>query len=119
LVDVRNKVEPVPGGYERDPVYKTWLSDLYSAQMNDNHYAAPPEEYFKVDHRMVVKTGGVYECEPDSEGRHGDTFTSGMLAQHALLGTGSGFTVETAAMVRMQKQRAGRPVFKPRNWRRA
>jgi len=32
----------------------------------------------------VVKNGGKYECTPDDDGRHGDTFDSGKLAHFAL-----------------------------------
>ena len=73
-----------PPGY-RDPTnYKTWLGDLYAAEINDNHYQVPPEIYYKDDHRLVIKSGGAYLCKPQPDGKHGDTFDSGKLAQHAL-----------------------------------
>lgn len=84
LVDARNKVEPVPPGYERDPIMKTYLGDLYCAAVNGNRVACPPDEYFKIDHLMVIKSAGVFACEPDADGRHGDTFDSGKLAMWAL-----------------------------------
>lgn len=112
LVDVRNKVEPAPHGYQRDPIYKTWLGDLYAAEVNDNHYALPPEEYLKNDHRMVIKSGGAYECEPEADGRHGDTFVSGMLAQHAVAGTGA--AILSVEGIRMGGNAVGKAAFRPR-----
>ena len=93
-VDVRNIVKPVPAGYQRQPNYKTWLGDLYSTAVNDNRYVAPPETYFKDDHRLVVKTGGTYQCEPQADGKHGDTFSSGQLAEYALEGSPAGYYAE-------------------------
>ena len=78
------KVEPVPSSYEKDPIYKTYLGDLYSAAVNDNLYLFPPGVYFKDDHRLVIKTGGLYQCDPQPDGAHGDTFDSGKLADFAL-----------------------------------
>ena len=47
----------------------------------------PPEAYFKEDQRLPIKTGGTYKCEPQANGMHGDTFSSGQLAEYALEGT--------------------------------
>lgn len=84
LVDSRNTVEPQPAGYERPPNYKTWLGDLYAAAINENRCLLPSDTYLKEDHRMVQKSGGLFVCEPDADGRHGDTFDSGKLALRAL-----------------------------------
>ncbi len=92
LIDVRNKVEPAPPGYERDPNYKTWLSDLYAACINDNRAMLPSDEYVKEDHRLVGKSAGVYVCEPQPDGKHGDTFVSGALSLHAIKSTAGGIT---------------------------
>jgi hypothetical protein len=73
-----------PTGYEKPTNMKTWLGDLYSAEINDNRYALPPEAYLKEDHRLVLKDRGAYTCEPQPDGKHGDTFDSGKLAQYAL-----------------------------------
>lgn len=112
LVDERCKVEPVPAGYKRDPNYKTWLADQYAAQVNDNHYTMPPEEYYKNDQRMVVKTGGSYECEPGPDGQHGDTFVSGAMGQHALSGAGGALT--STEGIFMGESGPGRRIFLPR-----
>lgn len=71
-------------GYDKPPNYKTWLGDLYSTEVNDSHYYMPPEAYIQEDHRLVTKDRGTYQCEPQANGKHGDTFDSGKLAQHAL-----------------------------------
>lgn len=89
LVPVRiikngENVLPPPPGYDHAVNYKTLLGDLYTAEINDNHYALPPENYFKKDHRSVLKDRGTYEAEADADGGHGDTFDSGKLAQFAL-----------------------------------
>lgn len=73
-----------PPGYRQPVNYKTWLGDLYTAEINDNHYTLPPEIYFKDDHRLVVKDRGAFQCDPQPDGKHGDTFDSGKLAQFAL-----------------------------------
>jgi len=79
-------VEPSPHGYEDATNYKTWLGDLYSAAVNENHYSLPSSQYVKEDQRMVLKSGGKYECTADKrDGKHGDTFDSGKLAELALL----------------------------------
>lgn len=77
-------VKPAPPGYDSPVNYKTFLGDQYSAQLNDNHYALPPEAYIKKDQRSVIKDRGTYDCEADTDGGHGDTFDSTKLAQYAL-----------------------------------
>ncbi len=74
-----------PAGYTESINYKTWLGDLYSTAINDNRYSLPPDEYIKKDQRMVMKDQGRYICVPDADGRHGDTFDSGKLAEYALM----------------------------------
>lgn len=73
-----------PPGYRERTNYKTYLGDLYSAQINDNKYSLAPDSYLRDDHRMVIKTGGGYTCTPGRDGKHGDTFDGGKLAQYAL-----------------------------------
>lgn len=83
-----------PPGYEEPTNYKTYLGDIYSAAINDNHYACPPSEYLKKDHRIVVKDGGRYACTPGPDGEHGDTFDSGKLAEYALVSQGGHVTAD-------------------------
>jgi hypothetical protein len=84
LVINGSTVEPLPAGYENSINYKTYLGDLYVAEINDNHCILPPELYFKKDHRTVIKDRGSYNCEVDSDGGHGDTFDSGKLSLYAI-----------------------------------
>ena len=77
-----------PPGYAKPTNYKTYLGDIYSAAVNDNHYAMPPSEYLKRDQRMTVKNAGRFECDPEPDGKHGDTFCSGEAAEFALMGMG-------------------------------
>jgi hypothetical protein len=84
LVDARKLVEPAPPGYPRTPNHKIFLGDLYSSALNENRYTIPSSDYLKADHRMVVKAGGMYQCDPEPDGRHGDTFDSGKLAEWSL-----------------------------------
>jgi len=79
-----SRVDELPSTDEPPPIYKTYLGDLYSAEINDNHYVLPPEEYLKKDHRSVVKDRGTYDAAIDRDGGHGDTFDSGKLALWAL-----------------------------------
>lgn len=78
-----------PPGYEEPTNFKTWLGDLYATEVNDNKYSLPADEYFKDDHRLPVKDRGTYTCAVEPDGKHGDTFDSGKLAQYALMERGS------------------------------
>ena len=84
IVKSGETVEPSPAGYEHAVNHKTYLGDLYSQQINDGRYTLPPENYFKKDHRSVLKDRGSYDTDVDADGGHGDTFDSGKLAQFAL-----------------------------------
>ena len=65
-----------------------------SGVVNDNHYAMPADEYFKQDQRLTVKNAGRYECEPQPDGKHGDTFVSGEMAEYALMPRAAAFNLE-------------------------
>jgi hypothetical protein len=82
---------------------KTYLGDLYVAQLNDNRLTMPPERYIREDHRMPKKIKGLYVCDPASDGKHGDTFDSGKLASWALRRGG----VTTAIASQVGTQTAG------------
>jgi hypothetical protein len=86
---VINSVSIQPPGYQEKINYKTYLGDLYSTAVNDNRYALPPDEYIKLDHRLPTKDGGRYFCTPEPDGKHGDTFDSGKLAEYALMDHGT------------------------------
>jgi hypothetical protein len=95
-----------PQGYDEPITFKTYLGDIYCAAVNDNQYSMPPGEYFKKDQRMTVKNNGRYECRPESDGAHGDTFVSGGAAEYALAAPGS--AIGASIGVRPH-ERAGRP----------
>ncbi len=56
--------------------------------LDDNHLWLPPERYLRDDWRLVKKEKGAFVCEPDIDGKHGDTFDAAKLARHALFGSG-------------------------------
>jgi len=119
LVISGNTVEPRPPGYsEKDGNinYKTFLGDLYAASVNDGRIVMPPDEYLKADHRMVMKDGGRYICVPDADGRHGDTFDSGKIAEFMLM-AGGGINAESVKNIKVGISPVGGrvvPRFKPR-----
>lgn len=86
LVVASENVVPIPPGYDIEHAvnYKTYLGDCYATAVNENRYALPPDEYIKVDQRLTAKDQGRFVCEPDGDGRHGDTFDSGKLADFAV-----------------------------------
>lgn len=72
--------------------FKTRLGDLYVGALEDNHLTLPPERYLRDDHRLVKKDRGSYVCEPEADGKHGDTFDSGKLSLHALTSSSGALT---------------------------
>jgi hypothetical protein len=73
-----------PPGYEAPVNYKTYLGDIFSGAVNDNRYDLPGGDYFKRDMRLTTKNGGRYECTPEPDGAHGDSFSSGGAAEYGL-----------------------------------
>ena len=108
-------VDPLPAGYTESINYKTYLGDLYAAAINGGTTAMPPDEYIKQDHRLTVKNGGRYECDPQPDGKHGDTFDSGKLAEFAL--TTAGGALENTEGIHLGR-RSGVPEFKARRSKR-
>ena len=98
-------VEPLPAGYEQAINYKTYLGDRYSIAVNDGRYALPPGEYIKTDQRLTMKDQGRYICDPEPDGKHGDTFDSGKLADWAL--DSAGATISHAIPSRMGAFKGG------------
>lgn len=64
---------------------KQYLGSLLVAQLDDNRCTAPPERYLREDFRLVKKEKGQFVCEPDGQGRHGDTFDACKLGLWALM----------------------------------
>lgn len=71
-------------GLEAPTNWKEYLGSQYVGVLDDNHLTCPPEQYFRIDHRLVRKEKGRFVCEPDEDGRHGETFDGGKLALHSL-----------------------------------
>jgi hypothetical protein len=68
--------------------WKQYLGNQYVAVLDDNKMTAPPERYFREDHRLVKKHKGSFDCEADVNGRHGDTFDSGKLGVEGTMNKG-------------------------------
>lgn len=71
-------------GLDKPTNWKQWLGENYVAKLDDNQLTLPPDQYIRQDHRLVMKDRGRFVCEPDNEGRHGDTFDAGKLSLHSL-----------------------------------
>lgn len=91
---VVNSTSIHPPGYLNPVNYKTYLGDIYSTSVNENRYALPSDQYLKIDQRLPMKDQGRYVCHPEPDGKHGDTFDSGKLAEYALIGGGTDYFME-------------------------
>jgi len=63
---------------------KQQLGERLVAALEDNRIALPGARYLHEDFRLVKKERGQFVCEPDGQGRHGDTFDAVKLALKAL-----------------------------------
>jgi hypothetical protein len=104
----------VPG--EEEPMtVKQHSCGQFIAELDDNHLTLPPERYLREDFRLVRKERGQYVCEPDANGRHGDTFDCGRLGLWALKQARG---IMTVAGIRVGSNRAGMgrkmAAFRPR-----
>lgn len=83
-------------GYDKPVSVKIYLGDIYSAAVNENRYDLPAGEYFKMDQRLTVKSGGTYACDVDAlTGAHGDSFVSGAIAEFLQNKPGAGTFIAT------------------------
>ena len=95
---VASETVPQPGG---DPLTrKQQLGGQLVAALEDNQVLLPPERYVKEDFRLVRKERGSFVCEPDAEGRHGDTFDAVKLALQALCGASGAVAASVPAGAR-------------------
>ena len=94
-------------GLEKPTNWKEFLGDQYVGLLEDNHLTLPPESYVRTDHRLVMRDRGRFVCEPDDEGRHGDTFDAGKLGVHALVHRGA--DARAVPMAVGSYQTTGRP----------
>lgn len=94
---------------------KQHLGGLLVGDLDDNRLILPPERYVRDDFRLVRKEKGQFVCEPDSDGKHGDTFDASKLARWSLMSTGGAIT--DAGVVRFGGNVSAplsRPQFQPR-----
>lgn len=79
--------------FEQPGTEPTSLKQYLGARLvgiaDDNHLVLPASRYVREDFRLVKKDRGNFACEPDGQGRHGDTFDAVKNAIHAL-GRGRG-----------------------------
>lgn len=103
-------------GYEEAITMKQFLGGELVSELDDNHLTLPPERYLREDWRLVRKEKGQFVCEPDGNGRHGDTFDSTKLGLRALRSTAGALTgvsgIRTGGNMRATGTRS--MSFKPR-----
>lgn len=93
-----------------DMNYKSYLGNTYVNLLEDGYGALPPEEFVRVDHRLVFKERGMFDCEIGEDGGHGDVFDACKLAQFILKGSGGPAQAEAAAtgtLGNVARERAG------------
>ncbi len=64
---------------------KQYLGSLLVGALDDNRLTLPADRYVREDFRLVKKEKGQFVCEPDSLGRHGDTFDAAKQAIYAIV----------------------------------
>jgi hypothetical protein len=80
-------------GLEKPTNWKDYLGNQLIAKLDDNNLTPPPDEYTRIDYRLVMKDRGRLVCEPNDQGMHGDCFDADKLAGHALTATSSRRTI--------------------------
>lgn len=96
-------------GLEKPTNWKEYLGSQYVGILDDNHLTLPPETYVRIDHRLVRKDRGMFVCEADEDGRHGDTFDAGKNSIHALR-NGAGSFIRSIAGDRPRGYSTLRPI---------
>jgi len=71
-------------GLDKPTNWKEYLSNQLVAKLDDNNLTLPPDDYTRLDYRLVMKDRGKFICEPNDQGMHGDCFDADKLAGHAL-----------------------------------
>ena len=100
--------------YDTPVSKKTYYGDLYVSKFNDNRISAPPERYYREDHRLPKKIKGLYVCDPAPDGKHGDTFDSGKIASAMLKSSGGAITPALMEQIHIGGNRSSMPRFLPR-----
>ena len=73
---------------------KQYTGNRLTGMLDDNKLTLPPDRYIREDFRLVKKDRGQLVCEPDIDGKHGDTFDAIKQASYALI---TGGPAEAAA----------------------
>lgn len=104
-------------GKEEKITMKQHLGGQLVAELDDNHLWLPPERYLREDWRLVKKEKGQFVCEPDVDGKHGDSFDCTKYALLAIRSAGGAITPEVLKQIKMGGNRVRMPVFVPRRLR--
>jgi hypothetical protein len=94
-------------GYE-PMTMKQFLGSKLIGELDDNHLTLPPDRYIREDWRLVKKERGALVCEPDVDGKHGDTFDAAKLALWAVV-AGSGEVKASGTQVGTYGRSSGTP----------
>ncbi len=80
-------------GLDKPTNWKEYLGQQLVAKLDDNNLTLPPDDYTRVDYRLVMKDRGKFVCEPNDQGMHGDCFDADKLAGHALTASSNNRTI--------------------------
>ena len=80
-------------GLDKPTNFKEYLGHQLIVKLDDNNLTLPPDDYTRVDYRLVMKDRGKFVCEPNDQGMHGDCFDADKLAGHALTDVSSRRTI--------------------------
>lgn len=102
----------------REPMStKQFLGCLLVGELEDNHLTLPADRYVREDFRLVKRDRGTFVCEPDAQGRHGDTFDATKIAIHMISGTHGLETMDGVSIGHTQPNRAWVPRGRSRTGR--
>jgi hypothetical protein len=99
-------------GLDKPVNYKEFTGEALVAKLDDNNLTLPPDTYTRQDYRLVMKDRGRFVCEPDDQGRHGDTFDGDKLGGFALRCGGMGRTIVPATVSVTGVNRDPRDLYK-------
>lgn len=101
----------VPGNDEPITLKQAYGGRLVS-RLEDNKLTIPSDRYIREDWRLVRKERGLFVCDPDASGKHGDTFDCSKLGLDALHGFGGPVAAEAVA-VGVNPEKPGRDFNRP------
>jgi hypothetical protein len=90
-------------------LWKAYLGNLFTNEIETGYVALPPEEFVKIDLRSVSRVKGTFDAEVVEDGGHGDVFDACKLAHHGMVGKGGGpAEIAAVGVGSMVKQGTGR-----------